>query len=255
MLVQPRRSRLRLICQHDHALVAGELAAAWRGTGEEVARRPFRTVLATALHDLAWRELDATPRWSESTGRPFAFHAHPLHEKLAAYGRGLDRMEEISPWIGLAGSLHYASFLGKERAGDFLAAERERQERLANRLRARAAEGDPVEEVRRELGWLKLFDSFSIRLCLAPPPVPEGELPPWLDRGEPLEGPDGVRLALDWEGEGTVRVDPWPFDRPRTLEIPVRDLSEVAYPDGAALRRAWETAGEETWTLELRPPS
>lgn len=266
MLVQPRRDGLRLIRQHDHALAAGSLASAWRGAGDEPRRLAFRTVLATALHDLAWRELDAAPRWNEATGRPFAFHGHPLHEKLAAYGRGLNRMEEISPWIGLAGSLHYASFLeggGAEEAEDFLAAEEERQERLAGRLRERAAErpdaragdrpDDPVAEVRRELRWLKTFDALSIRLCLTPPAVPDGELPPWLDRDEPLEAPDGTRLELGWEDEGAARIAPWPFDRSLALEVPVRDLAAPSYPDAGALRRAWEEADERLWRLELLP--
>lgn len=257
MLVQVRRDRLRLIRQHDHALAAGTLALAWRGTGEEPGGRvSFRTVLATGLHDLAWRELDAAPRWNEDTGRPYAFHEHPLHEKLAAYGRGLNRMEEISPWIGLAGSLHYASFLEGEEAEDFLAAESERQERLADRLRSRAAgrSGDPVEEVREALGWLKTFDAFSIRLCLTPPPVPDEELPSWLARDEALEAPDGTRLELAWEGEETVRIEPWPLDRSLALELPVRDLPAPRYPDGGSLRRAWEEAEERTWTVELLPP-
>lgn len=257
MLVQARRDRLRLVRQHDHALAAGALASAWRGSGEGPTRRPHRTVLATGLHDLAWRELDERPRWNPETGRPFAFHEHPLDEKLAAYRRGLDRMEAISPWIGLAGSLHYASFLGAEEAAGFLADEDERQERLAGRLRNRAPEGcdDPVEEVRRELRWLKTFDGLSIRLCLTPPAVPDGELPPWLERGEAPEAPDGTSIGLDWEGPAAVRVHPWPFDRPLALEVPVRDLSARRYPDAASLRRAWEESDEATWTLELRPPA
>ena len=259
MLVQARPDRLLLVRQHDHALASGQLAAAWRGTGGGGARPSFRTVLATALHDLAWRELDGEPRWNPDTGRPFSFHEHPLEEKLAAYGRGLDRMEEVSPWVGLAGSLHYASFVDQRgqrgRAGEFLEAERERQRRLAGRLRARAAgDVDPVGRVRRELGWLKLFDGLSIRLCLAPPPVPDASLPAWMDREAPLEAPDGTRLRLAWEEPGRVRVHPWPFDADVELELPVRELPAARYPDAAALRRAWESAGERSWRLVLSAP-
>lgn len=256
MLVQPRGDRLRLIRQHDHALVAGELAAAWRGPGGGTGRLPFRTVLATALHDLAWRGLDEAPRLDPDTGRPFAFHDHPLDEKLAAYRRGVDRMEAISPWIGLAGSLHFASFLEGGEAEGFLVAEGERQARLADRLRDRAGEGadDPVEGVRGALAWLKTFDALSIRLCLTPPAVPDAELPPWLDRDAPVEAPDGTPMELAWRDGGAAEIVPWPFDRPLALEIPFRDLPERSYPDAESLERAWEAADEGTWTVELRPP-
>lgn len=253
MLVQARPDRLRLVRQHDHALAAGALAAAWRGAGGRAGRLPFRAVLATALHDVGWRELDVRPRWNPSTGRPFAFHEHPLEEKLAAYRRGLDRMEEVSPPAGLTGSLHYASFLDGADAEGFLAAEARRRERLAERIRARGGPSDPVARARRDLAWLKLFDTFSIRLCLTPPGVPDGRLPPWLDPGAALEAPDGTALEIRWEDGGTVRVAPWPFGEPVTLELPVRDLPAPAYPDAPALDRAWEEAGAGLWELRLTP--
>lgn len=257
MLVQVRRDRLLLVRQHDHALAAGRLASAWRGRSGELL--PFRTVLATGLHDLAWRRLDDEPRWNPATGRPFAFHEHPLDEKLEAYARGLDRMEAVSPWVGLTGSLHYASFLGDGRAGDFLAAERRRQERLAARLRRRAgadpgAADDPVEEVRRALGWLKLFDTLSIRLCLTPPAVPDEALPAWLERDALLEAPDGTELELAWSDDRRATIRPWPLAAGLTLELPVRELPGVRFPDAGALQRAWTEADERVWAVELSPP-
>lgn len=263
MLVQVRGDRLRLIRQHDHALASGALARAWVGHGPGAEGHPFRLVLAAGLHDLAWRELDAEPRYDEGSGRPVPFHEFPLEEKLAAYRSGVNRMEEISPWIGLLGSLHYASFLGEERAGSFLRAEEERQDRLLRHLEARrrSSGGGGREAVRpapplrdraeAELAWLKFFDGLSIRLCLTPPPVPDAELPPWLDRTEAPEAPDGSRVATTWEGETTVRVDPPVFGGGLALEIPYRELSVVSHPDAGALRAAWRDAEERTWRLRV----
>ncbi len=265
MLVQARGGRLRLIRQHDHALVAGALARAWVGRGSGAQGHPFRLVLATGLHDLAWRELDAEPRYDAETGRPLPFHAFPLEEKLAAYRSGVSRMEEISPWIGLLGSLHYASFPEGERADAFLRSEAERQDRLLRRLEARRrspgeggresdSPGPPLRErAEADLAWLKFFDGLSIRLCLTPPPVPDAELPPWLDRTEAPEAPDGSRVATTWEGEATVRVDPPVFGDGLALEIPFRQLSAASYPDAGTLRAAWREAEERIWRLRVLP--
>ena len=264
MLVQARRDRLRLIRQHDHALAAGAMARAWRGRDPGADGLPFRVILATALHDLAWRELDAEPRYDPETRRPCLFDDVPLDDKLAAYRAGLSRTEEIAPWAGLLGSLHYASFVAEGAAPGFLEAEEERQERLLRRLEARrrppsgdgAAAGPDVplrRRARRDLAWLKLFDGLSIRLCLAAPGVPDRGLPDWLDRDAPLESPDGSRLTVTWEGEGAVRVDPPAFGRGLLLEIPCRDLAAPSYPDAASLTAAWREAEERTWRLRVLP--
>lgn len=263
MLVQARGDRLRLIRQHDHALAAGALARAWRGPAAEAPGLPFRVILATGLHDLAWRELDAEPLYDPERRRPYLFDDVPLPRKLAAYRAGLSRMEEISPWAGLLGSLHYASFLDADRAADFLEAEEERQERLLRRLEARRAAAGNGEtagprrplraRARHDLGWLKFFDGLSVRLCLAPPAVDDAELPGWADRDAPLEAPDGTRVAVRWEGEGTVRTAPPAFGEGVVLALPCRDLPSTAFPDAASLRAAWRAADERSWRLRLLP--
>lgn len=258
VIVQPRSEGLRLIRQHDHALAAGELAHAWTtGSGA----LPFRLVAAVGLHDVAWRELDRRPSRDPATGRPHAFDAHPLEPKLRAYAAGIDDMEAVDPWIGLLGSLHYSSFLDDGRAGGFLDAERRRRERLVERLRERPTvagpdgpgqgAGDPGSRLRRHLGWLKFFDGLSLRLCLAPPGVPDGALPPWLEREEPLASPAGRRVAPRWEGEGRVELEAAPLATPVDLELPVRDLPRKSYPDEAGLRRAWSEAPVRVWRLRV----
>lgn len=163
MLVQRRGRTLRLVRQHDHAMAAGRMAHAWRGlgprgrrgpadgpgaagAGSDGGRLPFRLVLAVALHDVAWRELDRRPRLDPERGRPFGFDEHPLAEKLEAYRRGLDEMEAVDPWLGLLGSLHYASFVGEDGAGAFLRREESRRRRLRAALAAREAGGGPRRE-------------------------------------------------------------------------------------------------------------
>lgn len=271
MLVQVRRDGMRLVRQHDHALMAGALARSWGAVGREGRPLPFRLVLATALHDLAWRELDAEPRYDADRGRPYGFDEHPLEPKLTAYRAGLNRVEEISPYAALLGSLHYASFLEGEGASGFLSSEQERRERLRAELErpplreaggptpggGEAGAPGPALERRTEsdLAWLKFFDGLSIRLCLTAPGGVEDELPPWVDPDRPLEPPEGgERLRLAWEGPGTATLRPWPLAVPVRLEVPVRELGARRYGDAAALRRAWRAAEERQWRLTLRPP-
>lgn len=271
MLVQVRRDGMRLVRQHDHALMAGALARSWDADGPEGPGLPFRVVLATALHDLAWRELDAEPRYDPDRGRPFSFDAYPLEAKLSAYRAGLNRVEEISPWAALIGSLHYASFLGEAEAPWFLASEAERRERLRaglERPTVRADDGRPAagsgevgaggesldRRARRDLGWLKFFDGLSIRLCLTAPGGREEELPRWLEPDRPLSPPgDGGELRLAWLDPGAATLEPWPLVGPVALEVPVRELEATRYGDAGELRRAWRSTRERVWRLTLRP--
>lgn len=280
MIVQPRSDRLRLVRQHDHALAAGELAHAWRPDSGPL---PFRLVAAVGLHDVAWRELDDRPRLDPETGRPHAFDTYPLGPKLRAYAAGIDEMEAVDPWIGLLGSLHYASFLDGGAARRFLASERERRERLRAKLRGRRAGGAGAGEgeaaprggggaeeggapagtggggrgagvegrLRRHLRWLKFFDGLSLRLCLAPPAVADDALPAWIDRDAPATPPAGQELTPRWSGEGRVDLGPAALAGPVTLEVPFRDLPRLGYDDADALEAAWRGARERTWRLRV----
>ena len=299
MLLQARVRTFRLVRQHDHAMAAGETAHAWRGAGSRGCRTggpkaedapvgrglPLRLVLAVALHDVAWRELDRRPRLDPERGRPFRFDRHPLGEKLEAYRRGLDEMEAVDPWVGLLGSLHYSSFVGEERAGSFLRREEARRRRLRSALASREArdgagasgpegaaggeegvgagerDGGPERDragvdarARRWLAWLKLFDGLSLRLCLAPPDVRDGSVPPWMSPGEPLEPPAGAPVELRWRGPDRAVLDPFPLRGPLVLEIPVRDLPARRYAAREELAEAWEAVPERTWRLSLSPP-
>ena len=248
MLIQVRQRGLRLIRQPEHARLSAALARAWRGTdGADRRLLPLRLVLATALHDVAWRPLDAEPRFDPSTGRPYAFHDHPLSQKLEAYREGLDRLEAVEPYAALLGSLHYASFLGEEDAPAFLEAERKR--------RARLDVGVDPAVVEEELAWLQHFDDLSIRLCLTSPGHRPEELPRWLDPDAPVRAPgEGADLTLSWSRDGVGSLEPWPFGREVTHEVPVRELDRARYPDAGTLRRAWRSAEVATWRLVLRPP-
>jgi len=252
MLIQRRDGGLRLIRQHDHGLLSGELAEAWEGSlgsGD----RDRVVVLATALHDLGWRELDATPRWNPETGRPHDFVDHPPDEKFEAAVEGIDRVEELHPYAAVLVSLHYCTFGSPGRPSEFEEAEEDRRVEL---LASLEDDAPGPRQIQADLGALRLFDNLSLLLCLTPPGVDPGANPSWLGP-ELLDlpawaGRGASRIRLEWRDEDVAILDPWLFrDGSLTLELPYRDLPGRRFPDPEALATAWREASEETWTLRI----
>lgn len=251
MLVQHRpEGRLRLFRQHHHALVAGELSAAWIGIGREPAPLSFELILATALHDLSWGPLDDPPRLNPSTGRPLAFHELPAHEKTRAYREGLDRVGRIHPYAALLGSFHYAAFPDVAEEEAFQEAEERRRRRLSRVL---ALEPEDEGRVQRELEFLRLFDALSIFLCLTPPSADAEGQPAWVEGSRHARTPDGRTIHLTWMDDTVVHVDPFPFRDTLELRLPYRELG-VGFGSQKELEAAWSAATEAVWWIEVREP-
>lgn len=253
MIVQPLADGMGLVCQHDHAVLSGELAARWTGPGMEDGRLPYELVLTAGIHDVAWEALDADPVFDAEIGRPLDFRAYPLEEKLEAYRAGLDRMERLHPYAGLLGSLHYCGFLDEERAPGFLEGERARRGRLRSELERRRAWADPGARARRDLPLLKLFDDLSLYLCLASPDVLPEARPGWLGGEGFARLRGGEELRLRWTGARSLSVDPFPFRDAVETRLPRRRLPEPRYDDERTFRRAWREAELEAWPLEVVP--
>ena len=209
MLVQPRTGGVRLVTQHDHALASGAMAAAWRGHAKG-APLPPTLVVACALHDVVWREEDARPSLDTETGRPLDFIHFPTQRKRTFTEAGLAALEAVEPEVGRLVRLHHETL------------------------------GSDVEPT-RALAWVRLFDRLSLHACLTSPGSLEVHRPPWL--GPRTPAPDGTVLRLAWDGEDTLRVDPWPFaDDALALDIPHRDLPDGPWASDEELRDAWHDA-------------
>jgi hypothetical protein len=250
VLVQDRSEGWRLIRQHDHAVASGELAHAWRGPGGGEALS-FELVLATALHDIAWQELDGEPWFPAAGSRPHDFLDHPHDPKIRAYGRGIGRAAEIHPYAGYLGSLHYTSFPGMERLEAFQVRERKRRGVLARTFDLPPEESPSVQ---RDLAYLRLFDNLSLFLCLTPPSACGASRPGWLDPESFARSPDGTRFRVEWRGDEDLVLDPFPFREGARVEIPYRDLRRGRLSDGETLRRAWRGAEDAVWRVSLRRP-
>lgn len=239
---------LRLVPQHEHGLLSGELAAAWRGPDGD-APLPEEVVLAAALHDLAWTELDAEPRRDPETGEPLDFLSFPSGPKYEAASDAIERVSELHPYAGVLVSLHYTSFGSPGRPADFEEVEEER------RLELLAELGDDAPGpagIRLDLAYLRLFDTLSLFLCLTPPGADPSSRPDWLTP-ERLAAPDGDRtLALSWEGEARAVVAPDVFGgEALEVELACRRLPEARYGSDGELAAAWDAAPEERWRLRV----
>lgn len=279
MLIQARQGRLRLVRQHDHGLLSGEMAAAWKGSlGSSEWDRVV--ILATSLHDLGWRELDERPRWNPETGRPHDFLDFPAEEKYQAASEGIDRIEELHPYAAVLVSLHYASFGSPGRPSDF---EEDEEDRRVELLDSLEDDAPGPRQIQADLQALRLFDNLSLFLCLTPPGADPSSAPSWLTpdllrlpswaasavsaeddapgtsglgsgtgTGEASRDREGVALHLEWRDEESVILDPYPFEEEGLeLEIPFRELPQERFPDAESLERAWEDAEDESWTLRL----
>jgi uncharacterized protein DUF3891 len=226
MIVRERPDTFLLFGQHEHALMAGEFARRW---GERPV--PFEsTVYAVANHDLAWREPDGEVLWNEEKDRPYSFVDYPLHLKLPAQKRGIDRVEARDSYAGCLCSMHYARFLlDAERLEEieFRDGEFERQRRLEQGMSA--AE---LENLERNFRLLRLCDGISLFLCLNepggdedPPPYPEGFVF------------KGTRFDLVWEDGQTLGLDPNPFSEAFGIEVPYRIVGRDRRPLGSDILR------------------
>ena len=250
MLVQARHDRLRLITQHHHGLLSGRLAWQWRGVGSNRAALPFELQLAVTLHDVAWESVDRQARYNGDTQRPYEFVDHPLEDKDVFYREGLDWIERIEPCAGLLCSMHYTTFIGTDTLEAFQAGERDRRKRLKAQLALSAQDDDRLDA---QLHFLKMFDNFSLFLCLMGPSAVEKERFPWLNPDFFATTPQGESFQLRWVNDQTVTVDPFPFAEPFDVCVPYRDLPAKSFANDKALQDAWKAAPTETMQFRLRP--
>lgn len=250
MLLQLRERTIRAIRQHDHALLSGRLAHAWRGVGGSPRPLPFHVVVATALHDVGWIELDAEPRFDPETGRPHDFESHPDEEKLRMYRRGIEEVCRVDPRSGILASLHYTTFSGTEGVEPLQTQERERREALARELGLDAAAEAALSGGLRHV---KLLDRLSLLVCLGPPDARPESMPGWLDPGTLRAPGEEEALRVTWRAPDECAVEPFPFRERVVAEVPYTELPALRFPDAASFARAWTEARRGRWRVTVGP--
>ena len=222
MIVRELSDAFLLVKQHDHALASGEFARHWRAspTPRE------STLFAIAQHDSAWKGPDASVLWNDERDGPYSFVDYPVGPKLEAYVGGLDLLEEQDRHAACLCSMHYEMLVRRfgrtETEVRFAEGESRRQERLRASL-----SGEELENLDRNLRFLRLCDGLSLFVCLnepgergSPPPYPEG-----------FEF-DGVRYEAVWRDRSTLGLEPNPFAGAFDLEIPYQKVGRDRRPLG-----------------------
>lgn len=233
---------LEIIFQPAHALLSAQVAGHWH-----VDSRPahwWQTLNAVAQHDNGWVEWEQAPGRNER-GVPRNFTEMSLDEAVAQWKRGITRGRHQSRWVALLISRH-ATRLNGPRAGEspevdaFLSRQAELQQSWMEGLGVTAA------QVERAYTMIRWTDWFSLLLCWR-------RLP---DDGSAVSvgsGPDGRSYMMRRREDGSVTVDPWPFDLPRfAVSVERRRLDQRTFEDDESLRRAVLAAplSVRRWTLE-----
>jgi hypothetical protein len=248
MLKRRIGDEIRLTSQPDHAVVSGYLAAHW-GNSEfqrpgHYSPSPYaaalraETILAIAEHDNGWWEWEADPPLDPADGLPLHLLALTQEAGLDRWRRGVPRFEAEHPYVSLLISCHaywlhaprcdpdvpadllhplfgasgeWPLLEGDElaRARQFLAEQRDTQDRLQKRLSA-----DPLwqaaiqpQMLEPHIRLLQIGDALSLHLCLG--------------AESPIEILNAPRRG--WNGRATITVtpvsgnrllcDPYPFDQ------------------------------------------
>lgn len=265
-----------LIAQHDHALLAGELA---RRVGARGYAAPSDSaVRGIALHDCGWPLHDDEPTLNEK-GLPLDVFETPPPIGLKVWSEGARRAaREPDAYAALLVSLHTLSLSVYATTPSPIVHERFDMSDATNRFEVNKFQQQQIElqeELRRRLGMrvdeprrfglaeqsreprerelifdfrlLQAMDKLSLSICCTTPPF---------EALEPLlTEPDGEYRAIDVRRAGTfeLALAPWPFrDERLEVSVPFRRLPGRAYASDEAFRAAHGAAPVERFAFALR---
>jgi len=267
-----------LITQHDHALLAGELAEHF-GNDRFAPPDPMESVLkGVRLHDSGWPLHDDDEPTLNNRGEPLDVFEVTRAIALKVWQASADRAAAQDPYAGLLTSLHVLSlsvFATSETEFEhekfdmddaqtkfavtkFQHREIERQEMLRKKLGLRtdrpATHGltrdvgqKPEDKLTFNIRMLQAMDLISLAACCTKPPAGQTQDVYMKPGGEK------VKLSLERRG-GDVHVEPWPFDTDEiALPIPACRLPAKPFANDAAFREALIHAPAEVLVVHVRP--
>ncbi|GAB3946810.1 hypothetical protein GCM10028805_17950 [Spirosoma harenae] len=230
MLTTQNESGWQLIHQPAHGLLALQLALAWK-----IDKRPIHwteTIIAVAEHD------DGQVAWE---GRNhLTVSGAPLHFKLVDYSleqcRNLIQIGlQKSRWNALLMSMH-TSFLYEPKRGSSQQLDTFLEQQLANQTQWRKETKSTKAESEYAYGFLQWCDALSLILC-------QQQIPPEERRIEVSVGPDGVSYFLYQRTDGSLALDPWPYEQ-SSVEVHVEtfQLNQLVFKSDHQLYQAIQEA-------------
>jgi len=266
-----------LIAQHDHALIAGELAEHF-GNDRFARPEPREPALqGVRLHDCGWPLHDDQPTINEE-GKPLDVFETPRKIALPVWTASAEKAAAIDPYAGLLVSLHVLSlsvFASSQTSfqhekfdlsepseqfavSKFQHREIERQEDLRTKLGLRTDKPThhkhPHEVTQKKedqltfnFRMLQAMDAISLAACCTKPPSSESQ------EVKPQPGAKPIKFAIARRGDD-VTIDPWPFDEPQVeLKIPVCRIAAKRFANNDELRAIVPSGGSEILTCVVMP--
>ncbi len=240
MIVKPTQTGWQFIHQQAHGLLAIQLALHWKPE-----KRPVRwaeTLVALSEHDDGQDAWEGRNHLTE-TGAPLGFRvaSYSVEQVKNMIQIGLEK----SRWNALMLSMH-TTFLYEEKRGEDPALNEFLDQQKTNQSKWRKQYGATVAEARYAYDFLQWCDALSLVLCRDLLQIEERRL-------EVSKGPDGTPYYIFQRQDGTVGLDPWPFDRKQfEVHIEAFQLTQLAFEDDKELYTALnETAiNELTWAFK-----
>ncbi|MDV2583283.1 DUF3891 family protein [Alkalibacillus haloalkaliphilus] len=252
MIVTSSNTHFKMITQHDHALVSGELAKNWSDSIFEGGLYRKEVEYAVSQHDCAWIPLDKHPTWNEEKDQPHSFMDYPLEPKVEHYRKGIGLVENQSEYAALLCSQHYLSFFDQNSTNstitDFISQEMIRQDKIKRILNIQV----PEEYIDFHFRLLQFCDDLSLYLCLNEPgTAKEGENPMFKDGfRQQFSGIKGT-IKAKWLDEQIVSVSPNPFKNPFKVEIPYKAVSKEDC-EARGLQQAYDLTPNELREVYIR---
>ena len=265
-----------LITQHDHALLAGDLARHY-GNIAFAAMLPLDAAVAGVnLHDAGWQDYDREPTLN-ARGLPLHVFDVPVGVAVRVWGASVDQAIQAGDYAGLLVSLHVLNlsalflsnaigFRSAEPAGKLSRSDQfemnkfqHRQVEIQETLRARLGFANDTprqmgladrgaspadDQLRYNFSVLALLDRVSLSLCCG------RNLFPHIDEVHPAPGEEPISLNLFMRDDTTLVIAPWPFSADEIrLNVPAKRVKSEPWENVTAFQAA--CAGANVHHIEL----
>jgi hypothetical protein len=237
ILRSPEDGTRLLIPQPSHALLSGQMMAAWGAPGFARPDPAPEVILAAGQHDIAWLSWETAPTLDPESGLPHPFTSLGAAVHAPMWARGVELARAAwGLWPALLISLHgtriYTQYMDPDRLPpeDHAAIDRNAAKEDALQKSWIARLGADAAQVERNSALVAVTDALSLALCFADPDK-AGEAP--------ME--DGTMRKMKLVRLETSRwsLDPWPF-REDTLTLrceAIRLPADLRWTDEEKMRR------------------
>jgi hypothetical protein len=252
--------RVIAISQTAHAWVSGQLARQW---GNECfpSFAPAEPVCyAAEQHDRGFLDWERQPTLNPKSGLPHTFENIPLSLHVELRKRSILELKAVSRYASLVTSLYFARAVGKQspvesredrqRIAEFVEEQQALQRDLLGSLRRdphlRSACSDRAMEYNRRL--LAAWDQLSVQLCRNPDcKFSVNDVP------TALEGSCRLLVTPVEHNSREVRLEPWPFSKPRVELTCEGHILDRRFTSDAELRKYLKGAQRVSVIYTLTP--